>query len=82
MVQISYRGELQTMTGKSSESIDAAIVKDVLRYIKASYGAAAWKTAKAMLIVVNSESILLRKVFNTTLDDGDIVSFLPICGGG
>lgn len=82
MVQLSYRGKLQAITGKPGESVEASKVKDVLRFIRASYGASASREAKRMLIAVNSESILLLKVFNTTLKDGDIVSFLPICSGG
>ncbi len=82
MVQLSYRGELRTKIGKPGETIDAAKIKDVLRYIRASYGSDAFKESKKMLIVVNDESIMLRKVFNTTLEDGDIVGFLPICSGG
>jgi molybdopterin converting factor small subunit len=35
-----------------------------------------------MLIVVNGQSILMLKHFKTILNDGDEVSFLPICGGG
>lgn len=82
MVQISYRGELQTIIGKTGESIEAEKIKDVLRHIRAAYGPQAWKEAKRMLIVINGESILLHQVFNTALKDGDIVSFLPICSGG
>ena len=82
MVQVSYRGELQTIIGKPGDSIDAVKVKDVLRHIRAAYGPVAWKEAKKMLIVVNTESILLRQVFNTALKNGDTVSFLPICSGG
>jgi molybdopterin converting factor small subunit len=82
MVQVKYRGELQTIIGRPGETIEAAKVKDVLQHIRASYGPSALKEAKIMLIAVNDESILLRQVFNTPLQDGDTVSFLPICCGG
>jgi molybdopterin converting factor small subunit len=82
MVQVSYRGQLQALTGKQGEGVDAARVKDVLRHIRSAYGPEAWKEAKTMLIVVNGESILLRQVFKTPLKDGDSVGFLPICSGG
>ena len=35
-----------------------------------------------MLIVVNGESIQLRRGYKTALVEGDRLSFLPICGGG
>lgn len=82
MVQLCYRGDLQAIIGKPVETISASKVKDVLLFIKDSYGPIAAKEAKKMLIVVNNESILLRKVFNTPLKDGDVISFLPICSGG
>lgn len=75
MVQVSYRGELRALTGKPEEAIAAARVKDILRYIKASYGRDAWREAKTMLITVNSESILQLQVFNTSLKDSVIVCF-------
>ena len=81
-VTVKYRGELSELTGVSAESITAATVSDVLKYIKRSYGADAQKTAKRMVIAVNGKSILLLKNEKTALYDGDTVSFLPICGGG
>jgi molybdopterin converting factor small subunit len=35
-----------------------------------------------MLIAVNGERILHLRHFGTALRDGDVVAFLPICGGG
>ncbi|MCL2763860.1 MAG: MoaD/ThiS family protein [Treponema sp.] len=81
-VQIRYRAQLSALVKMENESITAADVKDVLRHIKRQFSAKAYKLAKKMLIVVNGQSILMLKHFNTVLKDGDEVSFLPICGGG
>ena len=40
------------------------------------------REAKRMLIVINGESIQLRRGYKTALAEGDCLSFLPICGGG
>ncbi|MDR0448762.1 MAG: MoaD/ThiS family protein [Treponema sp.] len=81
-ITIKYRAHLAAITKIAEEQIEASAVKDVLNHIKANFGADAEKKAKTMLITVNGENILLRKLFKTVLLDGDEVSFLPICGGG
>ena len=81
-VTVRYRAHLAALTKTASEQIDAATVKDILRHIKTSFSAEAEKRAKSMLIAVNGESILQHARFNTVLEDGDEVSFLPLCGGG
>ena len=81
-VSVKYRAHLATLTKIASEQITAVTVKDVLNHIKTQFGTKATKLAKSMLIAVNGESILQRELFNTALQDGDEVSFLPICGGG
>ena len=81
-VTVKYRAHLATLTKIAAEQIEAAAVKDVLRHIKTSFGAESEKLAKTMLIAVNGESILQLALFKTALQDGDEVSFLPICGGG
>ncbi|MCL1929307.1 MAG: MoaD/ThiS family protein [Treponema sp.] len=81
-VTVKYRAHLATLTKIASEQITAATVKDVLRHIKAHFGAEAEKLGKTMLIAVNGESILQHAHFKTALQDGDEISFLPICGGG
>ena len=81
-VKLYYRAALAEMTGKTEESIDAAHVRGVLGYIKKSYGAGAYQAARRMLIVVDSDSILLHKGFDTKLADGMSVRFMPICAGG
>ena len=81
-VTVKYRAHLATLTKIAAEQIEAATVKDILRHIKTGFGAEAEKLAKTMLIVVNGESILQLAHFKTALQEGDEVSFLPICGGG
>ena len=81
-VTVKYRGYLPTLTKIAEEQIEAAAVKDVLSHIKTDFGSEAAKKAKTMLIVVNGESILQKEHFKTVLQNGDEVSFLPICGGG
>ena len=81
-VTVKYRAHLAALTKIVTEQVEAAAVKDILRHIKMSFGAEAEKLAKTMLIAVNGESILHLARFKTVLQDGDEVSFLPICGGG
>jgi len=81
-VHVYYRAALAEQTGKTEETIEAATVRDVLHYLKKTYGAQAYQTAKRMLIAVNNDSIQLHKGFDTALADGMTVRFLPICGGG
>jgi len=81
-ITVKYRANLFNIIKKESESIEAASIKDVLLYIKKQYGSDAHKSAKSMLIVVNGQSILMLKNFKTIFNNGDEVSFLPICGGG
>jgi len=81
-IQVCYRAALAEKTGKTEEAIDAATVRDVLAYIKKSYGAEAHKAAGRMLIAVNNDSIQLHEGFSTRLAEGMTVRFMPICGGG
>lgn len=81
-IKVRYRAHLAALTKLSEESLEAASVKDVLKHIKKNFSAEAEKKAKSMIIAVNGQSILQLKHFKTLLQDGDEVSFLPICGGG
>ena len=81
-INVKYRAALTEFTKIAGESIDAEDVKDVLHHIKKNYGAKTEKLAKTMLIVVNGQSILQLGHFKTVLQNGDEVSFLPVCGGG
>ena len=81
-VTVKYRGPLVTLANKAAEEIESETVKDVIRHIKMNYGGKTEKLAKAMIIAVNGENILQKMHFKTPLQDGDEISFLPICGGG
>lgn len=82
MVTVMYHGRIPDLCGATEDRIDAKTVSDVMRHVRRSYPAEVVREAKKMLIVVNGESILQRRVFRTKLEDGDVVGFLPICGGG
>ena len=82
-VKVKYRSRyLADIAGAAWEEMEAATVKDILRNMRVRYGAEAEKSAKAMLIAVNGESILHLRCYQTALHEGDEVSFMPICGGG
>ena len=81
-VTVRYRGALSDVTGVEEEDFNANTVRDILKHIKTNYGADAEKKAKSMLIAIDGESMLLRDGFATVLADGEVVQFLPICGGG
>jgi molybdopterin synthase sulfur carrier subunit len=81
-VTVKYRGALAQLTKTAEEKLDAANVKDVLSHVKSKYGADAAKAAGTMLIALNGRNVLHLKLFKTTLNAGDTLSFLPICAGG
>ena len=81
-IHVCYRGPLMEATGVESEALSVNTVRDIIKHIKGKYGADAEKVAKAMLIAIDGESILLRKSFATKLTEGETVQFFPICGGG
>lgn len=78
-VKVVYRGALPELTGTNEERVEAAAVAEVMAHIKRKYPN---REAKRMLIVINGESIQLRRGYKTALAEGDCLSFLPICGGG
>ena len=80
-VEVTYRGALPELLGRSSETVEARTVSD-MAHIKSLYSKEAYREAKRMLIVINGESIQLRQGYRTALSEGDRLSFLPICGGG
>ena len=81
-VKVRYRAHLAGLTKTGEEQVEAATVKEVIRHIGKCFGTQAEKTAKSMIVAVNGQSILHLDLFKTVLQDGDEVSFLPICGGG
>lgn len=82
MAELKYWGELMALTGKKSETTQAASVSEVLSFVEKQYGKAALKEAKRMLIAVDGTNIQLLNRFKTPLSDGSTVSFLPLSGGG
>lgn len=81
-VTLRYRGPLQDQTKITEEIAFGDYISDVLKHIKQLYGKNAYKQARSMLITINGESIVNRKVFKSELKDGDTVSFLPVSAGG
>ena len=82
MKTIRYYAPIRAIVMKESEETELSSVKDVLSYIKNAYGKDAYNAAKSALIVVNDVSIGLFQGVKTELKDGDVVGFLPVCGGG
>lgn len=82
MKTIRYYAPLRGTVQKESEETELSSVKDVLDYIQKAYGKEAYHAAKSALIVVNDLSIGLFQGAKTPLNDGDVVGFLPVCGGG
>jgi molybdopterin synthase sulfur carrier subunit len=81
-VNVKYRSVLVSLTGTTEEKIDARDVEDVLKEISKRHSRQAEKTARAMLIALNGQNILLQKRYKTVLSAGDTVSFFPLCAGG
>jgi len=82
MKTIRYYAPLRGIVKKESDETDAKTVHDVLSQIRDTYGKQAYKAAKSSLIVINDVSIGLYEGKKTALHDGDVVGFLPLCGGG
>lgn len=82
MKTIRYFAPVRGIVHKETEETDLGTIRDVLDYIKTAYGKEAHKAAKSSLIVVNDVSIGLLQGKKTALKDGDVVGFLPLCGGG
>jgi molybdopterin converting factor small subunit len=81
-VTIVLRGDIATVVGQGSLSMEAGTVRDILNQIKTQYGKPVYKIAKRQLIAVNGMAINQMRVFATPLNDGDTVKFFPLCGGG
>lgn len=80
MITVEYRGPLAQLCGCRTEQGDFTTAGQVLRHVRQAHGAAAWREAKKMLVTVDGTSILLLRAWRTPLEDGQAVSFLPICG--
>ena len=82
MKTIRYYAPLRAIVKKDSEETELGSVKDVLHYIEITYEKEAFVCAKSALIVVNDVSINLFDGKKTVVKDGDVIGFLPLCGGG
>lgn len=82
MKTIRYYAPIRALVKRETEETDLSSVKDVLDYILKAYGKEAFVAAKSALIVVNDVSIGLSQGKKTPLNDGDVIGFLPVCGGG
>ncbi|NCC66820.1 MAG: MoaD/ThiS family protein [Clostridia bacterium] len=80
MAHIVYYGDMRSLTGKNEDNLEAKSLVELLNVIEKQYGKQAKKSAKASLIVVDSEKVLaIRKV---TLKTDSQVGFFPMCCGG
>ncbi len=80
MAHIVYYGDMRSLTGKNDDNLEAKSLVELLNVIEKQYGKQAKKSAKASLIVVDSEKVLaIRKV---TLKTDSQVGFFPMCCGG
>jgi molybdopterin synthase sulfur carrier subunit len=79
---VKYRGHLAALTGIAEETVEAQDVEGALRAVRKRHGRKAEKAARAMLIAVNGESIQLLQRYKTQVNEGDAVSFFPLCAGG
>ena len=82
MKTIRYYAPIRATVQKETEETELGSVKEVLSYVKSTYGADAFAMAKSALIVINGVSIGLYDGTKTKLNDGDVIGFLPVCGGG
>jgi len=81
-VRVKYRGHLASLTGAAEETFDAKDVENLLKSLGKRYNWEVEKTARAMLITLNGENILLLRRYKTILAEGDTICFFPICAGG
>ena len=82
MKTIRYYAPIRAIVQKETEETELSSVQEVLDYIGKSYGKEALRAAKSALIVVNDVSIGMYQGAKTQLNDGDVIGFLPVCGGG
>ncbi len=79
MVRLIYKGSLKELTGRENEEIDAKKLKDIVKYVKKTYGADAEQAVKQALITVDK---LRCYEPSTVLPPDCTVEFYPFCGGG
>ncbi len=83
MINLKYLGPLYKKTGKKEDEFEKVNnIKALLNEIKKKYDNETYKIAKSSLILINGENIGNEDGFKTKLSDGDVVKFVPVCGGG
>ncbi len=81
MITLRYTGRLCDRLHKQEESLDIKNVSEALAHI-GTYGVEAYTLAMSGMILLNKTNVALLKGRKTKLNDGDILSFLEISGGG
>ena len=81
-IEVKYRGHLSALTGIAEETFEGRNVEDILKSLRERHGREAEKAARAMIIALNGENILLLNRYKTVLKEGDVISFFPLCAGG
>ena len=82
MAHLHYYAPLRGTIGHETDEAPVTTVSEALKFIKNSYGKAAYKTALSALIVINGTSINACQGKKTALKDDDTLGFLPLAGGG
>ncbi len=82
MAMIKYYGMLVNISKVEAEEFDCKKVSSLLKMFKAKYGNEFYKSAKMSYILINDVNASTLNGYNTKLSEGDIVKFLPVCGGG
>lgn len=79
MIKLVYSGDMAELTRRSGESIDAARLRDVFRYIKKTYGAECAVAARRALVTVDGVRCYVP---SAVIPDKSEVKFYPFCTGG
>lgn len=82
MAKLVYRGEMQRITGKSEESIEAQNMYEVMRYISRHYGAPARLTMRRCLVALDGVRLDKPASRGTAVTAEGEIYFFPLCGGG
>ncbi len=82
MVTVKYHGMFVKKIGTASESFESGSIKDLLKQLKVKYGKEVYSYAKMSYILVNDINVSNENGYKTKLVSGDIIQFLPVCGGG
>lgn len=82
MAKLIYQGEMQKITDRSEEVIDAGNMHEVMLYVYRQYGAPAKKAVQRCLVSLDGvrlDKINSRRVIVSTNSE---IYFFPLCSGG